>query len=153
VLSGITDAAGQESWLRALILIGSLADDTADALSDLDLLVIVHEGRFAAAWASREALHATAALYSWDQFSGDLIEVAAHRWLTPDLVLVEALFATASSGLRIAPPYLVVTGDRDAPTALTPRAPIERSEMEPGKAHPVEAAYDEFKTRLRGACR
>jgi hypothetical protein len=151
-LTKIADAASRTTWLDALLLVGSLADDAADALSDIDLLVIIREGSFEQAWVERETLRVTGTLCAWDQRLDHDAEVAAHRWLTPELVLVEALIATASSGVRLAEPWKLVVGRSDAPTALTSRPPIARSEMGATQPHPVEAAYDEFKSRVRRAC-
>lgn len=151
-LEQIADAARQFEWLRALLVVGSMAASTADALSDLDLLVIVHEGQFADAWQQRGLLHVTEALCAWDQRPDESREAAAHRWLTPELILVEALMATASSGVRLAQPWLVAAGDEGAADELAPRPPIKRSEMSGSESHPVEQAYDEFKRSVRRAC-
>jgi hypothetical protein len=148
----IADAVARSTWLDALLVVGSLADGAADALSDIDLLVIVREGHFDQAWAERESLRVTGALCAWDQRPDHDAEIAAHRWLTPHLVLVEALIATSASGVRLAEPWKLVTGRSDASSALTHRPPIERSEMCATEPHPVEAAYDEFKSRVRRAC-
>lgn len=151
-LTKIADVAAQRPWLDALLLVGSLADDAADALSDIDLLAVVREGQFQHAWADRRYLHAREAVCAWDQRPNEQAEVAAHKWLTPDLVLVEVLIATPSSGVRLADPWAVVAGDREAPGRLTQRSPIQRTEMGAVEVHPVEAAYDEFKSRIRRAC-
>jgi hypothetical protein len=151
-LTKIADAAARATWLDALLVVGSLADDAADALSDIDLLVIVREGQFEQAWAERGLLRVTDTLCAWDQRLDERAEVAAHRWLTSALVLVDALIATPSSGVRLAEPWELVVGEPAVPTRLTHRPPIERSEMGTTEPHPVEAAYDEFKTRVRRAC-
>jgi hypothetical protein len=151
-LSEIAKAASRTTWLDALLLVGSLADGAADALSDIDLLVIVREGRFNEAWNERELLRVAGTLCAWDQRPDTTAEVAAHRWLTPDLVLVEALVATSASGVRLADPWELVVGRADAPTRLNHRPPITRSEMGATAPHPVEAAYDDFKNRVRRAC-
>ena len=46
---------------------------------------------------------------------------------------------------------LVVAGDPEAASRLTQRPAIERTEMGVAEVHPVEAAYDEFKSRIRQA--
>jgi hypothetical protein len=152
-LTKIAIAASRTTWVEALLVVGSLADDSADALSDIDLLVVVREGGFEQAWAERETLRVTGTLCAWDQRLDQDAEVAAHRWLTPELVLVEALIATPSSGVRLAEPWELVVGRSDTPAGLTRRPPIARSEMDPTtQPHPVEAAYDEFKSGVRRAC-
>ena len=152
MLMKIADAASRTTWLDALLVVGSLAADAADALSDIDLLVIVREGGFEQAWAERDTLRVTGTLCAWDQRLDQDAEVAAHRWLTPELVLVETLIATASSGVRLADPWELVVGRSDTPAGLTRRPSIARSEMGTTQPHPVEAAYDEFKSRVRRAC-
>jgi hypothetical protein len=151
-LRKIADAVARTAWLDALLVVGSLADGAADALSDIDLLVIVREGQFKQAWAERGTLRVTGTLCAWDQQLDQDAEVAAHRWLTTDLVLVEGLIATPSSGVRLAEPWELVVGRRDTPTDLMHRPPIERTEMGATEPHPVEAAYDDFKSRVRRAC-
>jgi hypothetical protein len=152
-LNAIVAAVDRLPWLRSLLVIGSLAeDDKADALSDIDLLVVVFPDAFDAAWAHREELHATGALCSWDQRADESSDVAAHRWLTPDLVLVEALMATPASGVRLADPWRLAAGDPAAPHELAHRPPIDRAEMSATQTHPVEAAYDELKAQVRRAC-
>jgi hypothetical protein len=151
-LTKITDAVSRATWLDALLVVGSLADGAADALSDIDLLVIVREGQFEQAWAERGALHVTGTLCEWDQRLDERAEIAAHRWLTGELVLVEALIATTSSGVRLAEPWELAAGRPDTPIGLTHRPPIERDEMGAAEPHPVETAYDEFKSRVRRAC-
>lgn len=150
-MTKIAHVAVGRPWLDALLLVGSLADDAADALSDIDLLVVVRNGHFPQAWSDRACLHATDAVYVWDQRPNEQAEAAAHKWLTPDLVLVEALMATPRSGVRLALPWTVVTGDPEAASRLTQRPAIERTEMGVAEVHPVEAAYDEFKSRIRQA--
>lgn len=149
-LAKIVDAVGHRPWLDALLVVGSLADDAADALSDVDLVLVVLEGHFEAAWSERLGLHAADALRVWDQ-RPEQAEVGAHKWLTADLVLVEMLIATPSSGVRLAEPWLLVAGNHDVGARLTSRPPIERRELGVAVPHPVEAAYDEFKTRVRHA--
>jgi hypothetical protein len=44
--------------------LGSPAAGTADAASDIDLIIRVHPGRFRAAWQARSSLHVTGAFYT-----------------------------------------------------------------------------------------
>lgn len=148
----IAKATTERQWLDGLLLVGSLAGDAADALSDIDLLVVVREDHFHQAWAERSHLHAGDALFMWDQRPNPAAEMAAHKWLTTDLVLVEALIATPSSGVRLADPWRMIAGDDEAPNRLTRRSPIGQSEIGAGETHPVEAAYDDFKRSIRREC-
>jgi hypothetical protein len=151
VLTAIVELAPSLPWIDAIVLVGSMADDEADALSDIDLIVVASEGASADAWAGRHQLAATGALYSWDERPDESREIGAHRWLTPDMVVVEALIATASSGVRLARPWQLVFGDASAPARLVQRAPIARSELAQREAHPVEAAYDALRAAVRAA--
>ena len=131
------------------LVVGSLAAGTADAASDIDLIICTLPGRFADAWARRHQLHATGALVSWDQQRQTAAEIAVHRWVTPDFVLVEALYAAPGSGARLAQPWAIIAGEPEVAAAFTARPPIDRSEMSRDAAHPVEQAYDDLKAALR----
>lgn len=138
------------------VLMGSLVEGGGDDLSDVDLLAVVAEGRFADAWAARGEL-STGALCAWDHVQGDDREVAARKWLTRDLVKVECLLATPSSGMRLAEPVAVLAGDASLPDRFVRTGPIPREEIEAyardlrdtGKVHEVEALYGDLKTALR----
>jgi hypothetical protein len=138
---------------------GSLVDGRGDALSDIDLLAVAAEGRFAHAWAARHEL-STGALYAWDHVEDEDAQVKGHKWLTPDLVKVECLIATPSSAVRLAEPVAVVVGELDLPDRFTRRGQILRDEVETyaaelretGLVDEVEALYGELKTALRRLC-
>ncbi len=68
-----------------------------------------------------------------------------------DLVLVECLLATASSGVRLAEPAAVLAGDRGLLDRFPRRPPVTRAEMaaHPLDLHPVERAYDQLKEAVR----
>lgn len=151
VLAAVIRAAPSLAWIDAVVLVGSMADEAADALSDIDLIVVVREGRFDDAWSARHDLEATGALLAFDERPDPSREIGAHRWLTPDLVLVEALIATASSGVRLAPPWRILYGDAGVPDRLTRRDPIARAELGQRVGHPVETAYDALKAAVRRA--
>ncbi len=146
----------RDGLFAGAILMGSLVDGRGDDLSDVDLLAVVHEGRFADAWAARAELSA-GALYAWDQVEGEDREVAGRKWLTRDLIKVECLIATPSSGMRLAEPIAVVAGDPSLPDRFTRIGPIPREEIEAyardlrdtGKVHEVEARYADLKATLR----
>lgn len=123
-----------------MIVVGSFARGDVDPLSDLDLVLVAPEDGFEAAWATREQLHGGSALVCWDQRDPGFVEAGAHKWITRDLVLVECLLTTVSSGVRLL--------DR-----FPRRPPITRAEMEaqPLELHQVERTYDELKTAARAA--
>jgi predicted nucleotidyltransferase len=144
--------------LEALLLIGSLARDEGDELSDVDAIVVVAEGRFDEAWAARHELDGGEALVAWDDLERGRPEIGGRKWLTRDIVLVECLLATPSSGVRLADPFRLVVGDPTVPELLARRPPIERSELEAYVAdrevegrgfHEIEHAY----AALTGAVR
>jgi hypothetical protein len=93
----IATVQDEDEFLGAF-LVGSFAADAADSVSDVDLIVVAPDGALSAGWEQRDRLHATGALASWDEHDGVFEEAAVHVWLTPDIVLVEALIATLSSG-------------------------------------------------------
>lgn len=152
MLDRIVAVAPSLPWIDGIVLVGSMADGEADALSDIDLLVVVAEGCHDEAWRDRERLEATGAIYRFDQRLDPSRQIGVHRWLTDDLVLVEALIGTASSGVRLAEPWVQVHGDTAVPARLAHRDRIRRSELGQLEPHPVEAAYDEFRARIRAAC-
>jgi Nucleotidyltransferase domain len=151
-LQRLLDRAGGHPAIHAAILVGSLAAGTADPLSDIDLLLVTADGAFGSAWRDRHQLHMAGAVVCWDQVSPGAQDVAAHRWVGDDGILVEALMFGPGSGVRIAEPALVVAGAADALSRLPRRPPIDRAEMT-GASHPIEAAYDSFKALCRDTAR
>ncbi len=142
---------GMHEFLGA-ILLGSFAAGRADALSDLDLLLVAREGKFSAAWTRRHDLHGAEMLVSWDVMREGVMEMGAHKWITPDVIMVECLIATPSSGVRLVGPFAVITGDARLPEMLTRRPPITRDELLvpiPSPGSEIESAYDEFKALVR----
>ncbi len=149
-VEGVLDAVTRDPDVAGVILCGSFAAGTADALSDLDLLVVVANGSFDKVWTHRALLHGTT-LHAWDVFPGDRA-VGAHKWLTSDLVLVECLIAEPSSGVRLADPFECLAGPSDLPDRLIRRDPIPRGEVDGGGfvGDPVELLYDALKRCVRG---
>ncbi len=135
-----------------VLLLGSCAAGTADAVSDVDLMLVVRPGEFERAWERRSALHAVEPLVAWDVRKDAEAEIGAHKWITTDLIMVECLIATPGSGVRLAEPFIVLTGEPNLTDMLTRRPPIRREEMRtvantPGEE--LESAYDEFKALAR----
>lgn len=141
--------------LEGAILLGSFARGEVDALSDLDLVLVVPEGGFQAAWAARTTLHSAPIVAAWDQRDAGFAQAGAHKWISEALVLVECLLATATSGVRLAEPAVVLAGNPGLLDRFPTRPPITRAEVEaqPADVHPVERAYDEFKNSVRDSLR
>jgi hypothetical protein len=135
--------------IRGAILVGSLAAGTADACSDIDLIVALPDGRFANGWDRRHDVHGDGVLACWDQGPQAGSAVAVHRWVTADMVLVEALFASPASGARLAKPWRMIAGDTRVADSFEPRPPIDRAEFSRDAAHPVDLAFDDLKNALR----
>jgi hypothetical protein len=148
-LAAIADRVAAMPEVAGAVLIGSIAGGVADAASDIDLIVCAVPGQFAAAWERRHDLHATGALVCWDDRPAPDSEIGTHRWVTDDMVLVEVLLATAASGVRLAPPWRMLTGGPEVAQSLTPRPPIDRSEFRTEGAHPVDQAFEDLKWALR----
>jgi Nucleotidyltransferase domain len=146
-LAALAEHITASSLLDGAILVGSFARGTADAASDLDLIVCVRDGHFATAWQQRTVLQVTGAMVWWDQH---LVpdRMGAHKWVTNDLVLVECLLAAPDSGVRLASPYRVVAGGPGLAERFIARPPIQRAELGLD-VHPVERAYDQFKEVIR----
>ena len=145
--------------LEGAILIGSFAADTADEVSDVDVIVVVDEGRFNEAWEDRCDLEGSEALVAWDVVDAKHAEIGGHKWLTADIVLVDCLLATPSSGVRLADPFRILAGDVSLSDTLTRRPPIVRAEVEAfaeeleaaGRLHDTERAYHELVKTVRAA--
>jgi predicted nucleotidyltransferase len=147
ILDALVGRIALVDGLDGAILIGSLAEDTADAASDVDLFVCVRPGRFDEAWSQRHRLHVTGSLVAWDDRAEP--EVGVHRWVTDDVVLVEALFATPTSGARLAPPWRILVGAADLADRFPRRPPIDRGEMSREGSHPIDVAFDDLKKAVR----
>ena len=135
------------------LVVGSMAAGTANAASDVDLIVCAHPGRFEEAWQIRKHMHVTGALASWDDKGDGGAEIGVHRWVTSDVILIEALFATPGSGVRLGRPWMAIAGKRRVAACFPPRprdTPIDRSEFDPQEmAYRVDRALDMQKTALR----
>jgi hypothetical protein len=75
----------------------------------------------------------------------------AHKWISPDLVMVECLVGEPDQ-IRVADPFVVLTGRPSLVSRLRRRPAIERAEMKT-PAHPVERNYDRLKTAVRAFTR
>jgi hypothetical protein len=145
--------------LEGAILIGSFAAHTADHVSDVDVIAIVAEGQFDEAWDGRSDLERCDALVAWDAVDPQHPEIGGHKWLTQDIVLVDCLLATPSSGVRLAEPFRVLAGDASLADRLTRRQTIARAEVESfadeleaaGHVHDVERAYHALAKTIRAA--
>jgi len=146
VLRGLLDRLVQRPWFRAAILVGSLASDVDDELSDIDLLVVVSE--FSRAWRERGELEARSAIVAWDA-SPVQDRVGAHKWITRDLVLVECLLGEPGA-FRLAEPYELLAGDERILDAVPRRPRLTREQVREGPpVDPIERAYDDFKNTVR----
>jgi hypothetical protein len=150
-LDDLLRRAGQLPGVEAVVLIGSLASDIADTMSDVDAIVILDETAFAGSYRQRHALHAASVPACWDQPADLSSHVAAHKWIDHRGVLVEVLLGTTPA-LRIAEPAKVVLGDPAVLARIRRRPPIDRAEMT-STVHPIEAAYDTLKEAVRQAAR
>jgi hypothetical protein len=79
-------------------------------------------------------------------------DVAGHRWLTADFVLLDGLLATPS-GTRVAEPLHILVGDEVLGRQLVMRTTITaKKHKERGNEialHPVEQLYGQLKLALR----
>jgi hypothetical protein len=115
--------------LLGAVLIGSFATGTADSLSDIDLFVVVKDGRFEEAWSRRRELGYEDDIFAWDVREATVAEVGAHKFITKDLVFAECLIATPASAASLADPCRVLAGPADLPGRVRRRPPIERAEL------------------------
>jgi predicted nucleotidyltransferase len=147
--------------LEGAFVIGSLARGEGDELSDVDVFVVVAEGRFDDAWAARAELEGGEAIVAWDQLEPGRANVGARKWLARDLVLVECLLTTPTSGAKLAEPHRLLTGPSDLAERVPRKPPIPREELEEyaqaqreaGRTHPIQTAYDGLTRAVRAALR
>jgi hypothetical protein len=139
--------------LAGLLLLGSFARGEADAFSDVDFIVFAKEGAFVDAWKGRHELHPSGSA-CWDYPKHPERDVAAHRWLTPDLVLFDGLVAT-TAGTRVADPFVVIVDDDALSERLIRRDPISANKKEKDRdelqLNEVERLYGELKLSARAA--
>ena len=153
VLDRLAQYVEQSADIGAMVVLGSFAKGTADALSDLDLFFITHQDRFQEAWERRRDLHVTGAIVHWDHGDEEGAPVAGHRWLSPDLVLVESVISAPQGGGRLAEPLRLVAGDSGLVESFPRRPTVTRTEITDINGHPVNVAYDGFKRAVRNASR
>jgi hypothetical protein len=134
--------------LAGLLLLGSFARGGADSLSDVDFIVVIEPGRFDEAWEKRHDLHPEGSA-CWDYPRPDNREVAAHRWLTPDIVLFDGLISTPS-GARVADPLVVLVGDVGLADRMTRFDQAGQSGVEI-ELNEVERLYGLLKLAARAA--
>ena len=122
-LSAIARYLATTGEVLGALVVGSMAAGTANAASDVDLIVCAHPGRFEEAWQIRKHMHVTGALASWDDKGDGGAEIGVHRWVTSDVILIEALFATPGSGVRLGRPWMVIAGKPRVAACFPPRPP------------------------------
>lgn len=144
--------------LDGLLLLGSFSSGRADQISDVDLVAVVADGQFQAAWARRREFETPGTLFQWDVQIGSDGDVASHKWITQDIVKVECGFADAThSAMQLAEPYVVLVGDETVASRFPPLEPIPHDVLEAyaqelrdkGMVPEVETAYGELRRALR----
>lgn len=153
LLDALAEYVEHSAEIGALVVVGSFAAGRADAVSDLDLFFITYEDNFKQAWECRRELHVTGAIVGWDELDADDRPVAGHRWLTPDVVLVESVISAPEGGGRLGEPFTVLAGDPELVENFPRRPVVENAEITNAEDHPVDLAYDGFKKTVRDACR
>jgi predicted nucleotidyltransferase len=148
VLESIAVRVARASEFAGAALLGSMARGEADALSDVDLLLVTAAGAFESAWARRHEL-SDGALVAWEKGDRRLTGVAGHAWITPQLVFVECLVAEPASEVRLAEPFVPIVGEDAVFDGVGRRPPIDRSEMTLERPHEVDAAYEALKDAIR----
>jgi len=144
--------------LDGLLLLGSFSSGRADQISDVDLVAVVADGQFQAAWARRREFETPGTLFQWDVQIGSDGDAASHKWITQDIVKVECGFADAThSAMQLAEPYVVLVGDETVASRFPPLEPIPHDVLEAyaqelrdkGMVPEVETAYGELRRALR----
>jgi hypothetical protein len=152
------ETAANIEELDGLLLLGSFSSGRADQISDVDLVAVVADGQFQAAWARRREFETPGTLFQWDVHIESEGDAASHKWITQDIVKVECGFADATqSAMQLAEPYVVLVGDETVATRFPPLEPIPHDVLEAyaqelrdkGMVPEVETAYGELRRALR----
>jgi hypothetical protein len=142
---------------EGLLLIGSFAVGKADDVSDIDLVAVVADGRFAEAWADRHELEPPGTIHSWTRPWGD--EARTHKFFTREFVHVECVLATPSSDFEVADPVVPLVGEESLAEQFKRRGSIPRPELEEfvqaaraaGEIPPVQKHYGDLIRAIRAA--
>jgi hypothetical protein len=126
----VVESAERLPGFAAFVLIGSFAGGWPDEVSDVDSIVSVKDGAFAAAWEARRTLHPSETAFEWDFRPDTEREIGAHKWISRDLVLVECVLATPIGHARLADPFVVLAGDPAYVETFNRIEQIKRSELE-----------------------
>jgi hypothetical protein len=137
------------------LLLGSLSRGEGDAISDVDLVAVVHRGRWSEAWGRREELSPDA-LATFDRVEDGTKPIGGHGWLTPDFVKVECLISEPG-GTRLAGQFVVLSGGDDVLDGFERVPPFRREDVDAyaeelrahGTIDPVERAYGDLIALLR----
>jgi hypothetical protein len=139
-----------------LLLIGSRSRGEGDAISDVDLVAVAHEGGWQAAWDARHRL-SSGALVTFDRF-GPRPAVAGHIWLTQALVKVECLIAEpVAGGMRLRGDAAVLLGSAEVLDKFERKPAHTRQEIDAYVAElreqhnisEIESAYGHLITLLQ----
>jgi hypothetical protein len=158
VLVGLVDRARRLPGFGCFILIGSFAGGRPDLVSDVDSILAIKDGSFEEAWSRRSELSTPDAAVVWDVPDESGREIGAHKWVSPELVLVECVFATLSSHARLADPLVVLAGDPTYVESFNRVEPITREQLEAyveqsrreGRVQPeVQVRYDALVRAVR----
>jgi predicted nucleotidyltransferase len=136
------------------LLIGSLSRGEGDAISDVDLIAVVHRGRWTEAWERRDELSPDV-LATFDRLEGDKPR-GGHGWLTHDFVKVECLISEPG-GTRLAGNVVILSGEDSVTDGFERVPPLRREDVDAyaeklraeGTIDPVERAYGDLIALLR----
>lgn len=137
------------------LLLGSLSRGEGDAISDVDLVAVVHGDRWAEAWERRDELSLDA-LTTFDRIEDASKPIGGHGWLTPDFVKVECLIAEPG-GTRLAGNFAILSGGDDVTDGFERVPAFKREDVDAyaeelraqGTIDPVERAYGDLIALLR----
>lgn len=125
-LAALVRRLRRDPRIEAAILVGSLAARRADALSDIDLLVMVRPSDFRAVWRARRKLarEAVPVVYVSEETHGRP-DMGTYRVLTDDRIAAELAFFARGSAFRLGRPYRLLFGKTSAVEGM-PRLPARR---------------------------
>jgi hypothetical protein len=130
VIMDLVERATGLPGFACFILIGSFAGGAPDLMSDVDSIVAIADGSFDEAWSRRSELHTPDAAFTWDFRPEPEREIATHKWVSRELVLVECVIATPTAHARLADPFVVLAGDASQVESFNRVEPITREELQ-----------------------
>ena len=143
---------GSRHW-QAAVIVGSVATGQADAISDVDVFILIETGTFPDAWERRHELHGDSVVACWDT-GADRMAFGGHKWLTWDLTYMDCAVAEPET-VDLAGPFLLAAGPQDLIDRVESHPVAQKRERTwvTGEPKPIAVAYADLKAAVRATIR